>query len=51
MNAAHPAARPFLALHQLLDGTLYPSLTRLYLHRVIDPADELIAPERRQTLP
>jgi hypothetical protein len=51
MNAACPAAGPFLSLQKFLTGSLDTALARCWLLRVIDPADELIPTKRRQTLP
>jgi hypothetical protein len=51
MNAARPAAGPFLPFQQFVTGSLNATLARLGLFRVIHPADELIPTERRQTFP
>lgn len=51
MNAARPAAGPFLPLQQFVTGSLNATLACLRLFRVIHPADELIPTERRQAFP
>jgi hypothetical protein len=51
MNATHPAARSLLPLQQFVTGSLDASLTRRWLLRVIDPADELVSTKRRQAFP
>jgi len=51
MNAAYPAARPFLAFQQFVTGPLDATLARLWLFCIIHPADELIPTERRQAFP
>jgi hypothetical protein len=51
MNATCPAAGPPLPLQQFFTGSLDAALTRHWLLRVIDPADEFIPAERRQASP
>jgi hypothetical protein len=51
VNATHPAAGSLLPLQQFLTGSLNAALTRSWLFRVLDPADEFIPPERRQAFP
>ncbi|MBA8903083.1 hypothetical protein FHW17_003995 [Phyllobacterium sp. P30BS-XVII] len=51
MNAAYPAAGAFLALQQFVAGSLNATLARVWLFRVIHPADELIPTEWRQIFP
>src|SRR6476659_7897509 len=49
--AARPTARPAHALLELLLGTADAALSRLLLLGVFDPADELVARQRRDVLP
>jgi hypothetical protein len=51
MNAARPTAGAFLALQQFFTGSLNAALARLWLFRVIHPADEFIPAERGQAFP
>jgi hypothetical protein len=51
MNASRPTAGAFLALQQFLTGSFNATLARLWLLRVIYPADEFIPAKRRQTFP
>src|SRR5690606_38294511 len=51
MDAPHPAAGPLLPFKKLLHGSMNTLDPRLLLFGVLYPADELIAPDRRQTLP
>lgn len=49
--AAGPAARPALAFLELLAGPTDAALPRLLLLGVFDPADELVAGQRRDVVP
>ena len=51
VNAARPTAWAFLALQQFVTGSLYAKLARLWLFRIIHPADEFIPAARRQAFP
>jgi hypothetical protein len=51
MNASRPAAGPLLALQQFGTGPLNATQVRLWLFRIVHPADELVPTERRQALP
>jgi len=51
MNAARPATWALLPLQQFLAGSLDAALARCWPFRVVDPADELIAPKRCQFFP
>jgi hypothetical protein len=43
MDAACPAARPFLAFTQFLDCSLYPARAGRGLLGIVHPADELVS--------
>src|SRR5258706_13282896 len=49
--ATRPAAGPTLAFLQLLLGSANAALSGHLLLRILDPADELVARERRDVLP
>src|SRR5829696_3922523 len=51
VNAARPAAGPLFPFQQFGAGSLNATLSRRWLFRVIDPANELIPTERRQAFP
>jgi hypothetical protein len=51
VNTTHPAAWPLFSFQKFVTSSLDPALTRRWLLRVIDPADELVSTERRQVLP
>src|SRR3990167_3225869 len=51
MDAARPATRPLLALQQFLQGSLDAALAGCGLFGVINPANELVSPKRRQAGP
>ncbi len=51
VNATRPAARPLLAFQQFLASPLDATLSRSKLFCVLDPADELVAPNWRQLFP
>jgi hypothetical protein len=51
VDAAGPATRAFHALPQFFAGAVDAALASCGLFRIIDPADELIAPEWRQAFP
>src|SRR3954447_23834722 len=49
--APRPAAGPALPFLELLLGPANAALSRLLLLRVLDPADELVAGQRRDVVP
>jgi len=51
VDAARPTARPLLSFQKFVAGAFNATLARLYLFRIIDPADELIASERGELFP
>ena len=51
MLAAGPAARPTLTLLEFFLGAADAALSGLVLLGVLDPADELVAGQRRDVLP
>jgi hypothetical protein len=51
VDAPRPATGPLLPLQQLLDRPRDPPRPRRRLLRILDPADELVSPQRRQSLP
>jgi len=51
VNTTRPTAWPLFPFQKFVTSSLDPALTRRWLLRVIDPADELVSTERRQVLP